>query len=112
MQDREPRGVGLDREARFDELKRADLVDQVDMPPVGSSHRPDKCPAAKPAGYEACPLELIERVPHCAARDVEGLRKLAFGRKPVAFAIGAGFDGPLEIGEDCAYAAMRLAEPA
>jgi hypothetical protein len=110
MQDREPRGVGLDRETRLDELQRADLIDKVAVPAVGGGHRPDERAAAEPPRYEARPLELIERVPHRAACGVEGLRKLAFGRKPVAFAIGAGLDGPLQIGEDCADAAMRLVD--
>src|SRR6266508_1868280 len=107
VQHREPRGERLDRKPRLDELERAHLIDEVARAPRAGCRRADKSAAAETSRHEPCLFELIQRAAHRAPRCLERCRQLPLGREPVAFAIGAGLDGALQIGRDGAHAAAR-----
>ena len=74
---REPRG---DRQARFDELERTDLVGEIDMTPADCGASTDKGSTAETPRYEPRLLELIERAAHGTARGLKGRCQLPLRR--------------------------------
>ncbi len=98
MQHGEPRGEGLDREPRLDQLQRAHLIGEIARASRRGGGGADKGAAAEAPRDQTRFFQLIEGAADRAARRLKGRGQLALGRQPVAFAIGAGLDGPLEIG--------------
>ena len=88
VQHREPRRVGLDGEARLDQLQRADEVGVVVRRRLLRVRRGDEGAAAESSRNQSGLLELIERAADGAARGAKGDRQLPLRRKLIAFAVG------------------------
>ena len=95
----EPRRIGLDGEARLDQLQRADQVETSSAELAFGLASGDERAAAEPPRDQPGALQLIERAADGAARRAEGHGELPLGRKLVAVAIGAGLDGAPQMGE-------------
>jgi hypothetical protein len=76
----------------------AHLIGEFARPSWRGGGGADKGATAEAPRHQTSFLKLIQCASDGAARRLKGRGQLPFGRQPVAFAIGAGFDGPLEIG--------------
>ncbi len=114
VQHREPRGEGLNGEARLNKLQGTNLIGKVDAAMVGLRRRADKGAAAKTPRHQAGFFQLVQRAAHGAPRGLKCRCQLPLRRKAVAFAVGPGLDSALQISGDGAHAPawlLQLVEP-